>query len=298
MQMKIDSFKNHLASEKRFSPHTIRAYIADIDQCLQYLDKTYGFTYLSELSHTHLRSWVVHLVSMGNQPRTTNRKICSIRSYMKFLMRSGLITKNPACRLRSLRLPKRLPVHLQEQETQRLLAGENDMQCDYPSCRDAVIIQTLYFTGMRRSELINLMIEDVDQVQMHFRVTGKGGKMRLIPFSKKYLVQLQRYLEIREDSFGALEGPLFLTNRGTKIYPKMVYNLVRKRLSVLTTLTQKGPHTLRHSFATHLSNAGADLNAIKELLGHANLSATQIYTHNSIEKLKTAYAKAHPKSGA
>ncbi len=293
--MSLRSFINYISFEKRFSPHTIKAYEADVKQVLDYLYETFEISQLDEIEHTHLRSWLVYLVEGKKEPRSINRKLSSVRAFFKFLQRSGKVSSNPATRLRALKLPKRLPVYLQEKETSKL--PQFDTTADSYGClRNTMILQALYVTGMRRSELIDLRVEDVDLDNQTYRITGKGGKMRLVPFATPHQESLITYLEVRAKS-NKLHLPwLFLTDKGKQLYPKFVYNLVRSHLSMISTVMQRGPHILRHTFATHMSNHGADLNAIKNLLGHANLSATQIYTHNSIEKLKNVYQKAHPKA--
>ena len=292
--MVLRSFIHYLQFEKRFSPHTIAAYESDLTQFSSYLERIYELKDSKEVTHQHLRSWIVSLVTEGNEPRSVNRKMSSLRAYFKFRQRDGLVTVNPTTRLRALKIPGRLPNHIQESQARKMMEPANPSG-DYPSVRNQFLILTLYFTGMRRSELIQLQETDVDIARQHIRVLGKGNKVRLIPVTAKYVEALQPYLRVKQATFPG-ETYLFLTDKGTKLYPKLVYNIVSRQLSMVSTITQKGPHTLRHSFATHLSDHGADLNAIKDLLGHANLSATQIYTHNSIEKLKSAYLKAHPKA--
>ncbi len=293
----MQSFLNYLIHEKRYSPHTIDAYRKDIVQAFEYFKSTYEVEDPALISHQQVRSWIVSLVSRGQQPRSVNRKISAVRAYYKFLMRDNSVAVNPAKQIKLLRIPKRLPQHLQEGQARHLvnLLKANTDDVDYFSMRDYLIVKMLYFTGMRRSELMNLMETDIDRKQASLNVTGKGNKVRLIPVSQDFLEELLKFVEIKRSVFPGTSY-LFLTQKGTKIYPKLIYNIVRRYVSIISTLDKKGPHTLRHSFATHLSNSGADLNAIKDLLGHANLSATQIYTHNSIEKLKKAYKKGHPKA--
>lgn len=293
-QTPFDAFEKYLRYEKRYSEKTVLAYLTDLKQVQAYVYETYEIRDFREVKHTYLRSWIMSLVAAKQQPRSINRKMSSLRSFFKFELRRGTIEANPASRLRALKVPKRLPQYIQENQ----IAQFNQLDSsdgDYASIRDRFMFEFLYATGMRRSELIDLRMEDIDFSRQELRVTGKGSKMRLIPISTLFAGKLKKYLEVRrqEDS----EVPfVFVTDRGTKLYPKLVYNVVKKFLTLISTVEQKGPHTLRHSFATHLSGHGADLNAIKDLLGHANLSATQIYTHNSIEKLKKVYSNAHPKA--
>lgn len=289
------SFINYLQYEKRYSAHTIAAYQSDLEQAFRYLEDLYELSDPQQVTHHQLRSWIVSLVSAGQEPRSVNRKISSLRAFYKFLQRDGSFNSNPTIRLKALKLPKRLPKFVQEGQVKQMLTDPQELDGDFVGWRDQMIIMTLYQTGVRRSELIEMQEHDFDRVEMSVRVTGKGNKMRLIPVTAGFLEILDKYLQIKAAIFPG-ESYLFLTEKGTKVYPKLVYNIVSRHLSMVSTISQKGPHTLRHSFATHLSDHGADLNAIKDLLGHANLSATQIYTHNSIEKLKSAYQKAHPKA--
>ena len=229
-------------------------------------------------------------------PRSINRKLSTLKTYFKFLKRRKEIQENPMLKVIAPKVGKRLPVVVKEVELENLFEKINFGE-GYAAVRDEMVMEMLYSTGMRRSELINLTPNDLDFFNDQVKVLGKGNKERLIPFARPLADRLKNYLEIRKDEFelGAT-GSLFLTAKGKKMYPKLVYNLVKKYLSQITTVEQRSPHVLRHSFATHLSNNGADLNAIKELLGHSSLAATQVYTHNSIEKLKRVYQQAHPKA--
>lgn len=293
-QTPFDAFEKYLKFEKRYSDKTVLAYLTDLKQAQAYVLDTYEINDLREVKHTYLRSWIMSLVAAKQQPRSINRKMSSLRSFFKFELRRGAIEANPASRLRALKVPRRLPQYIQESQIAHFNQLESEDR-DYAAIRDRFMFELLYATGMRRSELIHLRIEDIDFSRQEIRVTGKGNKMRLIPMSPVFARSLKNYLEVRKQE-DSQEPYVFVTDRGTKLYPKLVYNVVKKFLTLISTVEQKGPHTLRHSFATHLSGHGADLNAIKDLLGHANLSATQIYTHNSIEKLKKVYANAHPKA--
>ena len=280
--------------EKRYSEHTISAYRSDLNQAFAYFETLYEIKKHHEVTHQMIRSWIVTLVTDGQGPRSINRKMSSLRAYYRFLQRDGRVTVNPTARLRALKLPKRLPQYLQEDQASKLLQ-HIDVGDKYVTARNQFLVLTLYYTGIRRSELIGLKDSDLDLQRLQMTVVGKGNKMRKIPLTPKYAEAAREYLKKKQETFPE-ESYLFLTEKGVKLYPKIVYNIVSRCLSMVSTLSQKGPHTLRHTFATHLSNHGADLNAIKDLLGHANLSATQIYTHNSIEKLKSAYVNAHPKA--
>jgi integrase/recombinase XerC len=245
----------------------------------------------------HLRGFVVHLVGKDLSAKTINRKVSAVRSFFSFLLRKNIISDDITEKLQSPKIPKRLPEFIKESESARL--EELIIDGDFRSIRDFTIITLFYLTGMRRSELINLRTLDVDMSKHRIKVLGKGNKERYIPTNKKLEEIITTYIKARGKEFPGTEDPyLFLTVKGNRSYPKLIYNIVHKGLSTITTSAKKSPHILRHSFASHLLNNGADLNAIKEILGHANLSATQIYTHNSITKLKEAYRNAHPKGKA
>jgi integrase/recombinase XerC len=232
-------------------------------------------------------------------PRSINRKKTALKSYYKFLIKEGIITENPMNKVISPKTSKRLPVFVEKEKMEKLLdSNELNFGDDYTGIRNLMIIEILYATGMRVSELVNLKVTDVDLYNSTIKVLGKRNKERIIPFAKKLRVTIDKYNKIKEETFFGEDtaDQFFLTSGGKKIYQKLAYRVVNYYLSIITTLDKKSPHVLRHTFATHMLNNGADLNAIKELLGHANLSATQVYTHNTIEKLKNIYKQAHPRA--
>ena len=294
--MKEATFLQYLEYEKRFSPHTILAYRKDLEQFIQFLNHTFKIEIASEVKHQHVRSWVVELVSLGRNPQTIRRKISTLKTYFRFLLKHGHIDRNPMLQVSTPKEAKRLPVFIHSED----LAGLFDQLVfppDFPAQRDRIILELLYATGMRRSELLALKVDDIDSSRKQIRILGKGGKERLVPFGSKLKESLDAYLLLRAQTFPELSIPeIILTDKGHKAYPKLIYNTVKKYLSIVSTVEKKSPHVLRHSFATHLSENGAELNAIKELLGHSTLAATQVYTHNSIEKLRKIYEKAHPKA--
>ncbi len=294
--MHRNTFIQFLRYEKRFSPHTILAYQNDLDQFLRYLETTFGITKAEEIRHTQVRSWVVEMMTEGYSPRSIRRKLSTLKTWFHFLMKREAITRDPMLKVNLPKIEKRLPSVVRPENLDRLFS-EIGFDHDFEGLRNRLILEMLYATGMRRSELINLKIKDINFPQRNLKVTGKGNKQRLIPFGPSLDNAIRKYLEARDAEFphSSIEV-LFLTGKGNPIYPKLVYNIVNRSLSKVTSLSHRGPHVLRHSFATHLSENGADLNAIKELLGHSNLAATQIYTHNSIEKLKKTYQQAHPKA--
>ena len=294
--MKQALFFSYIRFEKRFSPHTIKAYESDLTQFQSFLLETYDIEKDESIEHSHIRAWIVALLQDMVSARTINRKLSTLKSYFNFLVKQKIITTNPMQKVAAPKVGKRLPVVVAEHQLDRLL-DQQDFGTDFKGVRDQAILEILYQTGIRRSELINLTYKDLDLDNLRIKVLGKGSKERIIPISHKLSRLLQHYLEIRRSNFEhALFNFLFVTEKGKKLYPKKVYMIVRHYLSQVTTEEQRSPHVLRHSFATHLSNNGADLNAIKELLGHSSLAATQVYTHNSIERLKQIYQQAHPKA--
>lgn len=293
----IDSFLKFLQYEKRFSQHTLTAYQRDLNQLKSYLLETYELEDFLQVNHAILRSWVVSLTESGVSPTTVNRKIATLKSFFKFLLSREYIDQNPAGRLKSLKTEKKLPSFVRESEMINLLDEINfEFSDDFGGVRDKVLIELLYCTGIRLSELINLQEKQVNFFQGTIKVLGKRNKERVIPISDSFVKVIKEYLQIRNNEFHNASEFLLVTNTGEKLYPMMVYRTVKAYLSQVTTLSKKSPHVLRHTFATHLLDKGADLNAVKDLLGHTSLAATQVYTHNSMEKLKSAFDLAHPRA--
>jgi integrase/recombinase XerC len=288
-------FLQYIKYIKHYSPHTVLSYQKDLEQFFSYS----GFDAGSEESAVdvqNIREWMVHLMETGNTARTTNRKISALKRYFGYLLKEGIIYTNPAKRVLTPKMDKKLPVFVSEDHMDNLL-DQVEFGDDYIGFRNRVLIETFYNTGMRLSELVNLQIGDVDFSQQTIKVLGKRNKERIIPISPVFYELLQEYLAERSKEFPGLKVEyLFLTSSGKKIYPRLVYRVVHRFLTMVTTVDKKSPHVLRHTFATHMLNKGADLNAIKELLGHANLSATEVYTHNTFEKLKSVYKQAHPRA--
>ncbi|MFQ5446416.1 MAG: tyrosine-type recombinase/integrase [Saprospiraceae bacterium] len=294
--MNQERFFQYLRYEKRYSPHTLTAYASDLGQFTDFLENTYAISAPAEVTHFHIRSWTVDLLQRGNVARSINRKLSCLKTFFKFLREQGEIKSNPMATVIAPKTGKRLPVFVKE-DSMSLLFERVDFGEGFAGARNRLVMEVLYCTGMRRSELVNLKIENVDFTTNQLKVLGKGNKERLIPVARHLVSLIQSYLQLRNAEFP--QSPhehLFLTNKGQPLYPSFVYKLVKRYLSYVTTLEQRSPHVLRHSFATHLSNSGADLNAIKELLGHSSLAATQVYTHNSIERLRKVYQQAHPKA--
>lgn len=289
----IEAFLQSLQFEKRSSAHTVISYKTDLDQFRKYLLFQYETDQPEIAQPAMLRSWVVSLMEEGLNPVSINRKMASLRAFYGYLKRKKQISKDPSKILSTLKTRKNLPAFVEEKSMEMLFdtVGFTD---DFEGIRDRTILELLYGTGIRLSELIGMEISDMDFYNNSIRVMGKRAKERVVPISSSLVVLLKKYLNVR-----APEGDtrtLILTDSGNPAYPVFIQRTVKKYLTAVTTLSQKSPHVLRHTYATHLLNRGADLNAIKELLGHANLAATQIYTHNSIEKLKKTHQQAHPKA--
>ncbi len=288
-------FLQYIQYIKKYSAHTVRSYKTDLEQF-------FAFCSLGEdedevgISHHQIRSWIVFLMDSGDTARTVNRKISTLKTYFKYLMREGHITENPVSKVLTPKTGKKLPVFVREEAMDHML---DDIQfgADYEGLRNRIILETFYNTGIRISELIHLKLRDIDLGQLVFKVLGKRNKERMVPINQNFAVTLQQYANLREETFG-VDAPewFFLSKKGKQLNPRYVYRIVHHFLSLVTTSDKKSPHVLRHTFATHMLNQGADLNAIKELLGHANLSATEVYTHNTFEKLKSVYKQAHPRA--
>ena len=286
-----NKFINYLTSEKRFSEHTIISYSADLTQFLNFINKEFEIsTQASEISFQIVRSWIASLLEKGVSPRSVNRKISTLKTYFKFLIRENAITESPMLKVVAPKSKKRLPVFIEENQIENLL---NQIKFDdgFVGERDKLIIELFYVTGIRLSELVNIKISDVDFNNNLIKVLGKRNKERLIPLSISIVNELEFFIKKYD-----LNQYLFTNLGGTKVYNKLVYRVVKKYISKISSVSKKSPHILRHTFATHMLNNGADINAIKELLGHANLSATQVYTHNTIGKLKSIYKQAHPRA--
>ena len=293
--MSKEAFINYLRYEKRLSPHTVLAYSNDLEQFFIYLKAVYSLDDIKEVNHSIIRSWIVSLMENKIGARSVNRKISTLKSFYKYLLREKILDINPMHKIQSPKNPKRLPVFVEESKMNALIEDVSFTD-DFEGRRNLLIIELLYSTGMRRIELVNLKETDINFQNSTVKVLGKRNKERLIPLTPGMKELIKEYIEYRNKYVQAKNDFLFLTEKGNQIYPGAVYRIVKNSLEKVTTLAKKSPHVLRHTFATHLLNNGADLNAIKELLGHANLAATQIYTHNTIEKLKSVYSKAHPKA--
>lgn len=288
-------FFDNLQFVKRYSAHTIRAYRADLEQFAEYLKSDYDIESPTEVSQAIVRSWLASLIDSGLSHRTVNRKLSSIKAYFNFLVREGHLKANSAVRVHTLKIPQNLPVSASKTEMRNILEPVSD-DLNFTQRRDLLIIELLYSTGIRLSELINLKISDIDRSLMTIKVTGKGNKQRHIPITRQMILRIDEYLPERERIVNEGVQEIIITDRGKMAYSVFIYRVVTKYLGASGMKGRKSPHVLRHTFATHMLNEGADLNAIKELLGHASLAATQVYTHVSVEKLKSIYKLAHPRA--
>lgn len=291
---RIDEFLLYLQAEKRYAGNTIKAYSNDLNQFQTFCEDLHKKG--MDLHYRTIRSWVVSLMDSGYSPRTVHRKLTSLRSYCLYLIRLGELDSNPMDKVQKPKLNKRVPSFMDEANMNKLL-DDYDFGDDFNGIRNRLVIDLLYQTGMRRSELVQLKTGSLNLEMKSIKVNGKRGKERIIPINDELVDAIERYLITRSSvAEDIINEYLLITEKGKPAYDKLVYRIVNKYLSLVTTLDKKSPHVLRHSFATHMLNHGADLNAIKELLGHANLSATQVYTHNTFKKLKSIYNQAHPRA--
>ena len=295
--MDIHSFITYIQTEKRFSDHTVRSYELDITQFVSFLNNRDLVSTFSEVKPLWIREWIMELSEMGMSHRTINRKISSLTTLFNYLRKIGEIEVSPMKSISRLKQPKRIVEALKTNEIE-FLFSDNLYSTDYAGVLDKTILMFFYFTGVRRQELIDLVWENVDLGSDVLKVFGKRKKERLIPIHPQLKQQIQSFVKVREQVHGNQRGSFFLLEDGRTLTPKLVYDRVNSYLSMTTSIDKKSPHLMRHTFATHLLNQGADLNTIKELLGHANLSATEIYTHNSINKIKSVYNQAHPRGGS
>lgn len=294
----LEGYFKYLKFEKRYSQHTLLAYQKDLQQFIDYLNLEFEIDQISKTNDQMIRSWLASLMDDGVSARTVNRKLSSLKGMFRFMLKQAFISFDPSAKIQGPKQKRRLPVFVEENKM-KLIFNAETLECDdFESVRDYLILELFYSTGIRRAELINLKIGDVNVSQQQIKVLGKRNKERIIPIGNNIINTISIYNELRnreynEDDFKAY---FFITKKGKKLYPKLVYRIVNSYLSQVSTQDKKSPHVLRHTFATHMLNNGADLNAVKEILGHASLAATQIYTHNTIEKLKKVYQQAHPKA--
>lgn len=303
--MFLERFIQYIKFEKRYSPHTVSAYESDLDQFMLFLNNPGSagvvpeptVTHPNQISYHDIRNWMVELIGQKLTARSVNRKMATLRKYFKFLLQEGVITENPTSKVRSQKIPKKLPVVVEGDRLTQMLDSDEMFAADFIGQRDKLIVEMLFGTGMRLAELLGLKDQDINDYEGTLKVLGKRNKERIIPINTELRILLGKYLELKKNqNFDNNSATLIVTSKGADAYPKLIYSIVHKYLSNISTQEKRSPHVLRHTFATSLLNNGADLNSIKELLGHANLSATQIYTHNSVERLKSIYKQAHPKA--
>jgi len=290
----IHSFLNYLEFEKRYSKRTIESYQTDLLQFNQYCSGR-GIEQLSAADSKIVRNWIVVLLEDSCSNRSVNRKLSTLKSFYKFLLKQGFTKVNPLNRIDSLKTRKKLPVFVTSNQINQLL-DEVTFKPDFSGTRNKLIIELLYNTGIRLSELINLKEADIDSSNLTIKVLGKRNKERTIPITLPLINAIEHYRILKYQEFGNACAFLLVTDKGTYLYPKLVYRITTSALNQVTTMDKRSPHVLRHTFATHLLNNGAEISAIKELLGHTSLAATQVYTHNSFEKLKKIYKQAHPRA--
>ncbi len=291
--MTITSFLDYLNLEKKYSKHTIIAYKKDLYSFQEFCSENYQNQPISNVNYSQIRSWIVSLVTLGISNRSINRKVSSLKSFYKFLQKINQIQISPLLNHQPLKVAKTIQVPFSEKEILEILKANNEN--DFESVRNKLIVELFYATGIRRSELINIKISDIDFSNEIVKILGKRNKERYIPLLKTIQKSIQNYLNYRL-KINTKESYLFVTKKGKKVYDTLVYRIINNYFSKVSTKVKKSPHIIRHTFATHLINEGADLNAVKELLGHSSLASTQIYTHSSLGKLKEIYNQAHPRS--
>jgi integrase/recombinase XerC len=289
-------FLDYLKFEKRLSVHTITSYQTDLTDFFDFLESGFGVVSLQEINHGYIRSWLVSLKEKGFIAKTINRKISTLKSFFKFQLKMGNLENSPMLKVVSPKTGNRLPTFIQEDDTQKIIQTLRSATEDWKSLNAKMLVLIFYATGLRLSELISLKEKNIDFNRMQVKVLGKGNKERVIPVSRDLLAGILEYQTLKKKEFNQTTEYLLVTEKGKKLYPKYAYLLVSNILNQAGTLDKKSPHVLRHTFATHLMNNGADLNAVKQLLGHSSLASTQVYTHNTIEKLKDIHKKAHPKA--
>lgn len=291
----IQPFLNYLKFEKRYSQHTIISYQNDLEQFFVFLQSQFDAPPVTKITAVFVRTWLADLKGKEDMSaKTLNRKISSLKSFFKYQLKTGVVTQTPMTTVVSQKIAKRLPVFVEEKNIGTLL-NHVEFTNDWKGQTEKLVIELFYATGMRLSELIHLKESQLDTAYQQIKVLGKGNKERIIPIAAQLMQALQTYINSKNDE-QKIVPLLFVNEKGKALQPRAVYAFVKQYLSLVTTVQKKSPHILRHSFATHLMNNGADLNAVKELLGHSSLAATQVYTHNTIEKLKDVYKKAHPKA--
>lgn len=299
--MLIAQFLQYLHTQKNYSEHTTDAYQRDLGELQEFLLAHYskkgieGIDSAANVNYKQIRAWLASLLKSGQSPRTAARKLATVKSFFNYLHKQQLIAASPAEKVQSPKFSKKLPAFVTEKEVQKLL-DVVEFEHTFEGIRDRCILEILYGCGLRRAEIISLATSDIDLYQEQLKVRGKGSKDRIVPFGKAVATAIETYLAARNRAGYAAKSFFFLRKNGESIYPSLLYRVIRRYMGLVDSPQQKSPHVLRHSYATHLLNGGADLQAIKELLGHSSLAATQVYTHHSLERLKSIHTQAHPRS--
>ena len=294
--MLLKTFLEYLLLEKKYSQLTVTAYKKDISAFQQYLEDSTSNKDLKEVSYQDIRQWIIHMVNLGMSNRTVNRKVSALNSFYKYLIKIEEISSNPLSTHKALKTSKKNQIPFSETEINAVLNTISHAQT-FEGARNKLIIELFYATGIRRIELINIKLKDIDLENKTVKILGKRNKERLIPLIQTIITSIKQYLTYRDQLENSNQCDyLLVTQKGVKLYETLVYRIIKDYFSVVSSKIKKSPHILRHSFATHLLNKGAEINAVKELLGHSSLAATQVYTHNSIAQLKKVYQKAHPRS--
>ena len=293
--MSIQKFIDYLLLEKKYSPQTAVAYQKDIEAFQLFISQEFSESEISKANYSQIRSWIVQLADRSISNRTINRKISSLNSFYKFLLMIEVVAVNPLIKHKALKVSKKIQIPFSETEVVSALNGINPET--FEGLRDKLVVELFYSTGMRRIELVQLQIQDIDLSQKHVKVLGKRNKERIIPLLPSVINTIESYL-LERLKLESIKNPsiFFLTKKGTKVYEMLIYRIIRGYFDTVSSKVKKSPHILRHSFATHLLNNGADINSVKELLGHSSLAATQVYTHNSVAELKKVYEKSHPRN--